>query len=100
MPERGAEGKSRRTIYLDDTKIGFCWLVTERGAKSFVLKYRAGRGRSAPTRRVTIGRYGAPWTVETARDEAKRLLGCVAQGGDPAAERADVRNGRTKSRSV
>lgn len=70
---------------------GFGPLVTEAGAKSFVLKYRAGSGRAAPTRRVTIGRYGAPWTVEQARAEAKRLLGTVAHGGDPAAALADAR---------
>src|SRR3954452_8752920 len=99
-PGRGPDGSPRRAIYFDDTTTGFGLLVTERGVKSFVVKYRAGRGRSAPTRRVTIGRYGAPWTVESAREEAKRLLGQVAHGGDPAAERADVRSGRSKARTV
>src|SRR5690348_2820609 len=50
---------------------------------SYVLKYRAGRRQ----RWVTIGAHGAPWTVETARKEARRLLGVVATGADPAEKR-------------
>jgi integrase len=34
----------------------------------------------------SIGRYGSPWTVETARNEAKRLLGIVVTGVDPCAQ--------------
>lgn len=55
----------------------------QRRAKSYVLKYRA-RGRQ---RFVTIGKHGAPWTPEMARREARRLLGHVAAGADPAAQR-------------
>lgn len=32
----------------------------------------------------TIGPHGSPWTPEKARREAKRLLGLVADGKDPA----------------
>jgi hypothetical protein len=99
-PERGPDGEPRRTILFDRDVKGFGLLVTERGAKSFVLKYRAGSGRAAPTRRVTIGRYGSPWTVEQARGEAKRLLGEVAHGRDPAAERAAKRRGADGRRTV
>jgi len=38
-------------------------------------------------RRYTIRRHGAPWTSETARAEARRLLSEVAKGGDPAADK-------------
>jgi integrase len=31
----------------------------------------------------SIGRFGSPWTVETARNEALRLLGVLASGSDP-----------------
>lgn len=99
-PERGPDGAPRRTIYFDKATKGFGLLVTESGAKSFVVKYRAGKGREAPTRRVTIGRYGSPWTVEMARDEAKRLLGVAAHGGDPAATRAAERKGSAEARTV
>jgi len=40
---------------------------------------------------VTIGPHGAPWTPELARREAKRLLGLVANGKDPADEKAKAR---------
>lgn len=53
------------------------------GAWRYVLKYRV-RGRQ---RWIAIGRHGAPWTVETARDEARRLLGLVAADMDPATQR-------------
>jgi integrase len=53
-------------------------------AVSYFLKYRNGDGRQ---RWHSIGRHGAPWTPETARAEARRLLGAVAAGFDPAAER-------------
>jgi hypothetical protein len=58
----------------------------QRKGKSYVLKYRV----NGQQRFVTIGRHGAPWTPEMARREARRLLGEVAAGMDPAA----VRNAR------
>ena len=42
----------------------------------YVLKYRTAEGRQ---RWFTIGRHGAPWTPESARKEARQLLGDVAQ---------------------
>jgi integrase len=54
-------------------------------AVSYFLKYRNEDSRQ---RWHSIGRHGAPWTPETARAEAKRLLGAVAAGGDPASERS------------
>jgi hypothetical protein len=53
------------------------------GAKHYVLKMRIG-GRQ---RWITIGRHGSPWTPETARREALRLLGLRATGQDPATQR-------------
>jgi integrase len=61
---------------------------------SYVLYYRTNEGRQ---RWYTIGRHGAPWTPDTARDEAKRLLGDVAHKADPAAEKRAARNARTVS---
>jgi integrase len=34
----------------------------------------------------SIGRHGSPWTPDTARNEAKRLLGTLAGGDDPFAK--------------
>ena len=36
-------------------------------------------------RRITLGRYGK-LTAERARNEAKKLLGRIATGGDPVAD--------------
>jgi integrase len=61
---------------------------------SYVLKYRAGKGRRAPTRRLTLERVGKI-TPDSAREIAKKHLGTVAHGGDPAADRALVRRAST-----
>jgi integrase len=63
-------------------------------AVSYVLYYRTKEGRQ---RWFTIGRHGAPWTPDTARDEGRRLLGEVANGADPAAHKQTVRDAHTVS---
>jgi integrase len=62
------------------------------GVVAYVLKARTQEGRQ---RWVTIGRHGAPWTPDAARDEARRLLGEVARGGDPAADKRFKRKALT-----
>ena len=64
---------------------GFGLKVTPAGHKVYLVQYRLG-GRKGRTRRVTIGRHGEI-TPTFARTEAKRLLGEIAAGRDPAAER-------------
>lgn len=61
-------------------------------AIAYIVMFRTAEGR---LRRFTIGRHGAPWTPETARKEAKRILGIVADGGDPAAEKREKRQAST-----
>src|SRR5689334_10609120 len=59
----------------------------QRGNPFYVIKYRVfGRQRF-----VTIGPHGSPWTPDKARREARRLLGLVADGKDPQAEKIDAR---------
>jgi hypothetical protein len=59
-------------------------------AVTYFVKYRTkGGGRQ---RWHKIGRHGAPWTPDTAREEAVRILGSVASGGDPADARQAARN--------
>jgi integrase len=59
----------------------------QRGDPVYIVKYRVfGRQRF-----VTIGRHGSPWTPDKARKEAKRLLGLVADGKDPQAEKIEAR---------
>ncbi len=61
-------------------------------AVAYVLKYRTTEGRQ---RWHTIGRHGAPWTPDLAREEAQRLLGDVARGTDPAAAKRSKRKAAT-----
>ena len=65
----------------------------QRRDKVYVLKYRF-QGRQ---RWLAIGKHGSPWTTEEARKEAKRLLGKVADGKDPADTRDEVKNDLTVS---
>lgn len=73
----------------DDRLSGFGVKISKGGRKTFICQYRIGSGRRAQTRRMTIGAFGAPWTADAARQEAKRLLGRVAHGEDPAKAKQD-----------
>lgn len=85
----------RTEYFLWDEKLpGFGVRVQTSGARSYVVKYRAGSGRGAPTRRVTLGAVGK-LTPDEARKLAKSTLGAVAHGADPAALKAAERRGAT-----
>jgi integrase len=75
-------GGEDKFLWDDDVK-GFGLRCRPSGAKIYFLKSRVGRRQ----RWLTIGRHGSPWTVDLARKEARRLLGEIAQGKDPGAER-------------
>jgi integrase len=83
--------KPGETVW-DASLAGFGARRQKSDAVSYVLYYRTGERRQ---RWYTIGRHGAPWTPETAREEAKRLLGDVAHKADPAAEKRAARNAQT-----
>jgi integrase len=59
----------------------------------YFLFYRSAQGRRQ--RWFTIGKHGSPWTPDTARTEAKRLLGLVAAGKDPASTKEAHRKALT-----
>ena len=82
-------------VLWDEALAGFGVRVRSGGVKSYLVLYRAGIGRGAPLRKVTIGKHGSPWTPDTARIEAKRLLGKVAGGADPAGVKAERRKAET-----
>src|SRR5258705_10860495 len=84
---------SEYTIW-DDALTGFGVRVRPSGAKSFVVVYRAGAGRKAPVRKVTLGAVGK-LTPDNARILAQKTMGDVAHGKDPARDRAGVREGLT-----
>jgi len=75
-------GRGKREYLWDDTVKGFGLMVTDRGARSYILQYRVG-GREAQTRRVTIGKHGSPWTPANARKRALELLEQVRRKVDP-----------------
>jgi len=83
------------TVLWDSELKGFGIRVQRGGAKSYVLHYRVGTGRGAPLRKLTIGRHGSPWTPETARKEAKTLIGLIGDGADPAADKMARRKAPT-----
>ena len=84
-PERG-------NIVIYDTQVpGFGVRTTAAGAKSYVFNYRNKTGRE---RRLTIGPCNA-LSVTAAREEAKRLRGEVALGGDPLGDERDKRTAPT-----
>jgi integrase len=66
-----------RTIYWEGS---FGLMVTAKGHKSFVVQYRAGR----TSRRMSLK---GGLSLQEARREAKAILGAVAKGGDPLAEK-------------
>ena len=76
-------GKTDAFLWDMDVK-GFGLKITPSGRKVYVLQYRFN-GR---LKRYTIGRHGSPWTPDSARKEAGRLLGLVADNKDPAESRA------------
>jgi integrase len=82
-------------VLWDSELKGFGVRVQRGGAKSYVLHYRIGTGRGATLRKLTIGRHGSPWTPETARKEAKTLLGMIEEGADPAADKMARREAPT-----
>jgi integrase len=69
-----------RTIYWDEALRNFGFIITANGAKSFCVQYRAGKR----SRRMII-----PFVLglEQARKHARALLGQVAIGQDPLAEK-------------
>jgi integrase len=70
-------------IIWDTAVVGFGARRQSGQAVAYLLKYRILDGKRQ--RWYTIGKHGSPWTPDTARAEAQRLLGEVAKGNDPAA---------------
>lgn len=100
MPERITQRlldrlavENGRAMVFDSELPGFGVRATPSG-KVFFVQYRAGSGRMAPKRRLSIGRYGA-LTVDQARQLAREALADVTRGGDPAAGRQIERRAPT-----
>ena len=91
ITKRTVDALNPGDLVWDQTLPGFGARCLPSGIAVFVLKYRVGGGRGARQRWYTIGRHGAPWTVEEARGTAKRLLGEIESGDDPSGERQKSR---------
>src|SRR5271170_3649592 len=82
---------SDQTIW-DRAVAGFGARRQRSALPSYFLFYRTAEGRQ---RWHTIGRHGAPWTPDQAREKAKELLGEVAKERDPAADKQAKRHALT-----
>lgn len=78
------EATGAEYFFWDDRLRGFGVRVSAAGVRTYIVAYRVG-GREAAKRRAKIGQHGSPWTPDTARKEAQRLLHLVGQKIDPAA---------------
>jgi integrase len=85
--------KPRQTIW-DAAVAGFGARRQKSQSVAYVLFYRTEDGRQ---RWYTIGRHASPWTPNTARAEAQRLLGEVKKGSDPAATKRSKQQAATVS---
>lgn len=83
----GLVGADKDTFFWDDDFAGFGVKVTPTNKKVFVLQTRL-HGRP---KRYTIGAYGQPWSPDSARTEAKMMLGQVSAGIDPHEEKKSRR---------
>jgi Arm DNA-binding domain len=77
-------------VIRDDDVKGFGARLNGDGSVSYLVEYRAGRGRGFPVRRIVLGKHGL-LTSDQARILAKKMLARVLAGDDPAAERANRR---------
>src|SRR5262245_15778155 len=90
-----AAREPRSTPYIAyDKTPGLGVRVAASGAKSWTFEYRAGSGRRAPVRRITLAKIGV-LTPDAARRRALQLRAVVAHGRDPAKERAEERESAT-----
>ena len=77
-------GKKDALVF-DDEQKGLDVRVTTSGAKSYLAQYALARAK----RRIPLGSCGAI-SLAAAREATKSILGDVAKGRDPAAERKEA----------
>lgn len=82
-----AQPGEKDVFLFDEDLIGFGLKITPTGRKVYLVQYRFQESK----KRVMIGVHGSPWTPDQAREEARRLLGLVSAGHDPAASKAQAK---------
>jgi hypothetical protein len=80
------EPGKNRTTWWDEGLPGFGLRVTHTGARSYVVQYKHGVGRSGTDRRMALKRG---LRLDDARREAKAILGRVAKGTDVLQQRRE-----------
>jgi integrase len=86
-PPKVPKDRSQAQVFYRDSAIpGFGLRVMNTGVKSFIVEKRI----NGKVKRITLGRYGN-LTVEQAKNQALKLLGDVATGKDPIAEKQATR---------
>lgn len=83
-PSPTPEGKPTQVFYRDTELTGFGLKVTNAGTKTYVVEARV----QGKPKRITLGKHG-PLTAEQARRKAQGLLGDIAMGKDPNAEKRE-----------
>lgn len=84
IPDSLASGQTEQKRYYDENLKGFGVRVTSGGTKAFFIE-KLIKGK---LRRITLGRY-PELTAELARREAQKVLGKIATGIDPIAEKKE-----------
>ncbi len=79
VTKRAVDGLAPNTdaevILWDQEVRGFGIRARTGGAKTYILQYRAGTGRGAPLRKLTIGKHGSPWTPDMGTHRGKAAVG-------------------------
>ncbi|HUT48176.1 MAG TPA: tyrosine-type recombinase/integrase [Alphaproteobacteria bacterium] len=87
---------NKNDVFIWDTETkGFGLKVTPAGNKIYVVQARLKD--TGKVVRCTIGKHGAPWTPEKARQEAVRLLGTIASSANPNEAKKRARGDMTVS---
>ena|SRR5690606_3302329 len=83
-PKPTSEGKATQAFYRDTELTGFGLKLTSAGTKIYIVEARV----QGKPKRITIGKHGA-LTPEQARKQAQRLIGEIAVGRNPSAEKRE-----------
>lgn len=86
IPAVTVKNQTTQKRYYDAILKGFGVRVTSGGSKAFFVEKLVNR----KLRRITVGRY-PELTVEQARKEAQKLMGKIATGIDPLAEKREIK---------
>jgi len=81
-------------VYRDKEVKGFAVKVTESGSKIYMVN--AKNRESNRTVTVTIGRHNDPWTVQNAREQARKIKLELSEGVVRTEKRREVRKNRAE----